>query len=165
MPLTDLTCRKAKPSSKLYKLSDMNGLQLWVFPEPRATRMWRFAYRFRGKQKLLALGKYPDVSLLEARAKRDEAKALLAQGSDPCHRKRMERIEREYPGDSFEAVSGEYVQKLRREGRAETTVEKIEWMLGLPRVRNGNCDWSVSRSALKLGARIRPTPSVQNDGT
>jgi integrase len=129
MPLTDLTCRKAKPAPKLYKLSDMNGLQLWVFPPPRGSRMWRFAYRFRGKQKLLAIGKYPEVSLLEARTKRAQANALLAQGTDPCHRKRMERIEREYPGDSFEVVASEYVEKLRREGRAETTLEKIEWLL------------------------------------
>ncbi|MGQ0742632.1 MAG: tyrosine-type recombinase/integrase, partial [Alphaproteobacteria bacterium] len=133
MPLTDLTCRKAKPAPKLYKLSDMNGLQLWVFPAPRGSRLWRFAYRFHGKQKLLALGKYPDVSLSEARRKRDEAKALLAQGGDPCHRKRLQRIEREYPGDSFEIVAQEYVEKLRREGRADATLEKIEWMLGFAR--------------------------------
>ena len=130
MPLTDLICRKTKSATKLRKLSDMGGLQLWIFPEPRGTRMWRFAYRFRGKQKLLALGKYPDISLLEARMKRDEAKTLLVQGIDPCHRKRMERIEREYSGDSFDILSTEYVEKLRREGRADTTIEKIEWMLG-----------------------------------
>lgn len=85
MPLTDVACRKTKPGSKLRKLSDMGGLQLWVFPH--GSKMWRLAYRFGGKQKLLALGKYPDVSLLVAREERDKAKALLRQGTDPAHKK------------------------------------------------------------------------------
>jgi integrase len=127
MPLTDFKCRQAKPLPKLYKLSDMGGLQLWV--HSHGSKLWRYAYRFRGKQKLLALGRYPDVSLLTARANREGARALLLEGHDPCHRKRVARIEREMPGDSFEVVAKEYVEKLRREGRAEVTLDKIDWML------------------------------------
>ncbi len=130
MPLTDLECRRAQHKAKLYKLSDMSGLQLWVFPLPRGTKLWRFAYRFRRKQKVLALGKYPETSLIDARAEREKAKALLREGADPCHKKKLTRIEREFPSDSFEVVAKEYVEKLRREGRAPVTLEKIEWMLG-----------------------------------
>jgi hypothetical protein len=127
MPLTDFACRHSKPQPKLRKLCDMRGLQLWIFPN--GSKLWRFAYRFRGKQKLIALGRYPDTSLLAARAEREKAKELLREGHDPSHKRKLARIEREFPSDSFEVVAKEYVQKLRREGRAEVTLEKIEWML------------------------------------
>ena len=81
MPLTDAKCRSEPPQAKLKKLVDGGGLQLWV--QPSGARLWRLAYRFAGKQKLLALGVYPSVSLAKARQARDEAKRLLAQGLDP----------------------------------------------------------------------------------
>src|ERR1041385_3992379 len=87
MPLTDLACRKAKPGEKLRKLTDMNGLQLWIFPN--GSRLWRYAYRFADKQKLLAIGKYPEISLIDARAERDRARQLLKQGRDPSHAKQI----------------------------------------------------------------------------
>jgi integrase len=127
MPLTDLICRNAKAGPKLRKLSDMAGLQLWV--SPRGSKLWRFAYRFGGKQKLLALGIYPEVSLLDARAGREKAKTMLRDGKDPSHVKRLARLEQEFPGDSFESIAREYVAKLRREARAEATIEKTEWLL------------------------------------
>src|SRR5437868_2908255 len=91
MPLTDLACRKAKPSDRLKKCSDMHGLQLWIFPN--GSKLWRCAYRFGGKQKLLAFGKYPEVSLHEARQERDKARELLRQGRDPSHVKAVTRLE------------------------------------------------------------------------
>ena len=127
MALTDLKCRKTKPTDKLAKLSDMGGLQLWIFPN--GSKLWRFAYRFGGKQKSLALGRYPDTTLLKARMARDSAKLQLTEGTDPGHKRRMERLEREFPGDSFNEVAKEYVDKLRREGRAENTLIKTEWLL------------------------------------
>jgi len=105
----------------------MAGLQLWVFPH--GTKHWRFAYRFSGKQKLLALGRYPDISLLDARTEREKARSMLREGQDPSHVRRLARLEKEFPGDSFEVIAREYVAKLRREGRAENTIEKIEWLL------------------------------------
>lgn len=129
MPLTDLACRHAKPADKRWKLSDMGGLQLWIYPN--GSKLWRYAYRFRGRQKVLALGRYPDTPISAARTARDEARALLKDGTDPCHKKKLERIEREFPGDSFAEVANEYVAKLRREGRAAITLEKVEWILGL----------------------------------
>lgn len=127
MPLTDLECRKAKADSKLVKLSDMGGLQLWVYPT--GAKLWRFAYRFAGKQKSLALGRYPATTLLQARMGRDNAKVQLSEGTDPCHARRLARMEREFPGDSFEIVAQEYLAKLRREGRAQATMNKLEWLL------------------------------------
>jgi integrase len=127
MPLTDLVCRKTKPGPKLVKLSDSGGLQLWVYPN--GSKFWRVAYRFANKQKLLSIGKYPTVSLLDARFERDKAKIMLRDGGDPAHAKRIARMEREFPGDSFEIVAKEYLDKLRREGRADATMKKNEWLL------------------------------------
>ena len=61
---------------------------------------------------------------------RDNAKVLLDEGTDPSHAKRLARIEREFPGDSFEIVANEYLAKLRRENRADATMNKLEWLLG-----------------------------------
>ena len=127
MPLTDIACRNAKPKPKLWKLSDMGGLQLWIYPN--GTRTWRVAYRFGGKQKSVVVGPYPRVTLAQARAERERAKDMLAAHTDPAQVKRMERLEREFPGDSFEVVAKEYIEKLRREGRAETTLGKVKWLL------------------------------------
>ncbi len=65
MALTDAKCRAAQPRAKLQKLTDGGGLQLWV--QPSGARLWRLAYRFGGKQKVLALGVYPTISLARAR--------------------------------------------------------------------------------------------------
>src|SRR5262245_16106106 len=81
MPLTDVTIRKAKPRIKPYKLSDGGGLFLLV--QPSGSKWWRFKYRFAGKEKLLALGSYPEVDLKKARTRHSEARSLLSDGKDP----------------------------------------------------------------------------------
>ncbi len=81
MPLTDTSCKNACPSSKPTKLSDGGGLFLLV--QPTGGKLWRLAYRFDGKQKTLAFGKYPIIGLKEARRRRDLAKEQLALGVDP----------------------------------------------------------------------------------
>lgn len=98
MPLSDVKCRNARHTNKLHKLSDGGGLQLWV--QPTGSRLWRLAYRFGGKQKLLALGAYPTVSLAEARQARDAAKWLLAKGVDPLQAKK-EGKQATTPEDTF----------------------------------------------------------------
>jgi hypothetical protein len=75
MPLTDTVIRNAKPEEKAVKLSDGGGLFLLI--QPSGTKLWRLAYRFAGKQKLLAFGVYPTISLLDARAQRDAARKIL----------------------------------------------------------------------------------------
>lgn len=83
----------ARPKEKPYKLSDGGGLYLLV--NPNGSRYWRMKYRVSGKEKLLALGVYPEVTLADARAKRDEAKRGIAGGIDPNEAKREEKIARE----------------------------------------------------------------------
>ena len=86
MKLTDAKLRALKPTGKTQKISDGGGL--YIHLSPAGGKLWRFFYRFGGKQKTLALGKYPDVSLVEARKRRDEARELLGQGIDPGEKKK-----------------------------------------------------------------------------
>ena len=81
MPLTDTAIKNAKPSAKPLKLFDGGGLFLLV--TPNGGRWWRLKYRFGGKEKLLSLGTYPEVSLKDAREKCDDYRKQLAAKSDP----------------------------------------------------------------------------------
>ncbi|MHB1143795.1 MAG: EAL domain-containing protein [Thiobacillus sp.] len=81
-PLTGSRIRQAKPAAKPVKLADGGGMYLLLRPD--GSRYWRLDYRFDGKRKTLALGVYPEVSLVEARRRRNTAKALLAEGQDPA---------------------------------------------------------------------------------
>lgn len=81
MKLTARQISTAKHQDKPYKLSDGGGMYLLV--NPNGSRYWRLKYRYAGKEKLLALGVYPDVTLADARNKRNEAKRVLAAGADP----------------------------------------------------------------------------------
>ena len=129
--LTDSVIRAAKPKTgHTVKLSDGGGLQLWV--QPSGSKLWNLAYRFAGKQRKLAIGSYPGIGLREARAKREEAKKLLASGFDPSQQKRLVKLASEsQKADTFEAISREVLEKKRREGKSETTVSKAEWLFGL----------------------------------
>lgn len=79
--LTELQCRKAAPADKAYKLTDEKGLHLYV--TPTGFKSWRYKYRFDGKEKRLTFGPWPEVSLREARGRRDEAGRLLREAIDP----------------------------------------------------------------------------------
>lgn len=127
MPLTDMQCRNARPGQRLKKLSDGGGLQLWI--QPTGSRQWRLAYRFGGKQRLLALGPYPLLPLADARKHRDEAKRLLSDGIDPSEAKREAKRTQAQAGDTFRSIAEEYVSKLTKEGRAQATLTKLEWLL------------------------------------
>jgi integrase len=124
MPLSDLKCRNAKSGPKLQKLSDGGGLQLWV--KPTGGRLWRLAYRFDGRQKLLALGSYPTVSLADARLARDEAKRLLEAGYDPATHKKEEA---EAQTNTFRTIAEEYISRVAQQGRSDATIEKTKWLL------------------------------------
>jgi integrase len=101
--MQDIEARKAKPKDKPYKLADERGLYLLV--TPTGGKLWRFDYRFEGKRKTLAFGGYPDVSLADAREKRDEARKLLAQEIDPSAKRKAEKTA---SADTFEAVTREW---------------------------------------------------------
>ena len=130
MALTDTAIRAAKPKDAPYKLSDGGGLFLAV--NPTGSRLWRLKYRLAGKEKLLAIGAYPVVSLAQARKQRDDAKELLSRGGDPSQAKQdAKRASEESAGNTFKVIAQEYVSKLRREGRAAATLTKTEWLLDL----------------------------------
>ena len=123
--LKDVAVRNAKPSGKPRKLSDGGGLHVLI--QPTGSKLWRLAYRFAGKQKTLALGVYPAVSLEEARRLRDEAKKLLARSSDPSVQRKADK--QAGKDNSFRAVAEEVTAKLGREGRAQATLAKKRWLL------------------------------------
>ena len=130
MALTDVQIRNAKPKEKLYKLSDSGGLQIWAYPD--GAKRWRLGYRFNDKQKTLALGVYPDMTMANARAARDTAKGLLASGIDPAEQRKIENITKaETSAATFDLVAQELLAKKRREGKASATMVKVEWLVGL----------------------------------
>lgn len=128
MALSALALTKAKPREKPYKLSDGHGLHLLVTPQ--GGRYWRMNYRFDGKAKTMAMGVFPLITLAEAREKREEARKLLAAGSDPCAtRKEIEAQEAFEATTGFRTVAEEWLAKREREGLGEITVAKIKWLL------------------------------------
>ncbi|MFE3919535.1 tyrosine-type recombinase/integrase [Escherichia coli] len=106
MALSDVKVRSAKPETKAYKLTDGDGMVLLV--HPNGSKYWRLRYRFGGKEKMLALGKYPEVSLADARARRDEARKLLANGVDPSENKKAVKVEQEQEAITFEVVARDW---------------------------------------------------------
>jgi integrase len=89
MALTDTEIRKAKARDKAYRMSDGGGLYLWN--TPAGGKLWRWAYDFSGKEKLMSFGRYPDVSLALARERHTEARKLLATGIDPMAQRKAEK--------------------------------------------------------------------------
>ncbi len=105
MALTDIKVRTAKPTDKQYKLIDGSGMHLLV--HPNGSKYWRLQYRYDGKQKILALGVYPEITLADARARRDEARKLLANGVDPGDKKKNDKVELE-EARTFEPLAVEW---------------------------------------------------------
>lgn len=106
LPLTDIQIKTAKPRDKEYKLSDGGGLYLLVTPP--GGKLWRLKYRFDGKQKGLAFGCYPDVSLADARQRRDDARKLIKNCIDPTEQKKQRIAEAEEMAATFKAIAVEW---------------------------------------------------------
>jgi integrase len=137
MPLTDTLIRALKPAPSPTKHSDGGGLHLLV--SPQGSKLWRLAYRCEGKQKTLALGAYPIVSLADARQKRDGAKKLLASGIDPSQQAKTDKINRlALSANTFGSVADEFLAKVEREGKADATLAKKRWLVGIARADLGN---------------------------
>ncbi len=112
MALSDLDCRHAKPQSSPYKLRDSSGLYLEV--RSSGTKIWRQRYKICGKEKLLTHGNYPAVSLVQAREKRDAARADIAGGINPNQIKREQKILAKYASaQTFELVAREWLQEYK----------------------------------------------------
>lgn len=122
MALSDTTVRQARITGNDYTMGDTDGLALNV--TARGGKIWRFRYYWAGVQKRMSLGSYPQISLKEARARRDEARALVAQGINPYeHRKQQRRAVRFAAEHTFEAVFNQWVEFRRlslKEGRQST---------------------------------------------
>lgn len=128
MPLTDIQVRNATPEGKPRKLSDGEGLYLYV--SVTGAKSWRFDYSYFGKRKTLTLGPYPRVSLADARNQRDHAKRKLTEGLDPSLAKKREQLAtKAAAGNTFGLIADEFIDKLTRDRRAEPTIAKNTWML------------------------------------
>ena len=128
MPLTDVKVRNAKPADKSLRLWDRDGLYLEV--SPAGGKLWRFKYRYDGKEKLLALGKWDAVSLGDAREKCAAARKLLGAGTDPSVARQAEKRLRKLAAEnSFEAIAREWYEKqsgIWTPGHAADVLRRLE---------------------------------------
>lgn len=112
MPLSNTAILNAKPTDKLYAMTDERGLCIQI--QPSGGKWWRFRYRFEGKAKMLSFGVYPDVGLKEAREKREEARKLLAAGVDPGENRKAKKASRiEANSNSFEVLAREWLESRK----------------------------------------------------
>lgn len=136
MSLTDTAIRNAKPgvtptgsvTTKPYKMGDAAGLYLEVAPS--GGKWWRFKYRFEGKEKRVSLGVYPDVSLKDARQRRDDARKLVAAGVDPGENRKAQKLARaDQAANSFEVVAREWFGKYEpnwTDGHSSKIIARLE---------------------------------------
>lgn len=133
MALTDVAIRNAKPGAKAVKLADGGGMFLLV--TPAGGKLWRLKFRVDGREKLLAIGAYPEIGLGEARRRREEARELIALGKDPSREKQRDKVRaRIQAADTFRAICDEYCAKRRRDGAkgwAPATAIRSEYLLSL----------------------------------
>lgn len=128
MPLTDTACRNAKIKDKSKPIKLFDGRGLFLLCTPSGGKLWRFKYRFEGKEKLLSLGTYPDISLADARELREAARKLLAKGTDPGAARKEERLKAEEEALTFEAVARQWHEKKRpvwTQGTADRILRRL----------------------------------------
>ena len=114
MALTELEIRYLKPKDKVYRVSDGDGLAIEV--STSGGKHWRWRYYYQGKAQMLALGKYPILTLAEARKKRDEAKALLAAGKHLTREKKIQKLRKAHEGaNTFEKIARRWLE-MKEEG-------------------------------------------------
>jgi integrase len=133
MALTDVAIRNAKPGAKPTKLADGGGMFLLI--TPAGGKLWRLKFRIEGREKLLAIGAYPEIGLGEARRRREEARELIALGKDPSREKQRDKVRaRIQAADTFAAICTEYCDKRKRDGAkgwAPATAIRSEYLLSL----------------------------------
>ena len=123
MALTDIAIRSAKAKGKPYKLSDSGGL--FILIATTGGKLWRYSYRFDGKQKTLALGSYPDTGLKEARERHAAARKILAAGVDPNENRKNETAAKKLSAaNSFELVARQWWQSYMK-SKADSHKEKV----------------------------------------
>ncbi|RCS29828.1 DUF4102 domain-containing protein [Rhodanobacter denitrificans] len=121
--LTDVKIRALKPRANIYRVADANGLCLEV--RPSGSKLWRYRYRYAGKASMLPLGEYPTISLAEARAGRDKARALVKGGGNPADAVRVARAAKlESASNTFAAIATELLAKRTKEGMGAGSVAR-----------------------------------------
>lgn len=148
-PLTDVAIKNAKPRDKSYRLHDTGGLYVEVFPN--GSKLWRWKYRFQGKEKRLALGTYgaldSSVGLKAARDARDEARLMLKRGDDPsASRKRLKVVEQIEAASTFEAVANDWFERMMSD-RAESHRVKVK-----ARLENDLLPWLGKKAVTDITA-------------
>ena len=137
MALSDASVRGAKPRATQFKLFDEGGLFLIV--RPSGGKLWRLKYRHLGKEQQLSVGVFPDVSLKEARKRRDAAREQIANGLNPSfERKRAAVAALVGAANTFKAVADEFIAKREQEGVKGITADKARWLLALLEPALGN---------------------------
>jgi hypothetical protein len=151
--LTQLQITSAKPKAKPYNLSDGQGLVLAI--QATGSKLWRFRYRYGGLQKTLHLGRWPIVSLADAREKCREARKAIAAGLDPALEKKRAKVAAQFAvATTFKEVALEWTAKCEREGRADVTLDKIRWLpTRLPQSSSMNTMRSIVSFAPATSAR------------
>jgi integrase len=127
MPLSDVAVKNAKSKKEEYGMFDGGGLYLLVTPS--GGKLWRLKYRIEGKGKLLALGAYPEVSLADARQRREDARRLLANGADPGAVKKAQKQAKTEETETFELIAREWHTKFKQqwsECHTKTTLSRLE---------------------------------------
>jgi hypothetical protein len=136
MPLTNTAIRNVKPKNKPFKLSDGGGLFLLV--QPNGSKWWRYKYRYAGREKLLAIGAYPDVSLSDAREAHYQARKTLKAGNDPSEaKKEAKRLVAIKADNNFEAIAREWHEQHLHEWAphyARDVINRLETHL-FPKLR------------------------------
>lgn len=128
MALSDMQVRSLKPTDKVYKVTDERGLYLEI--SPSGSKLWRYKYLYMGKDKRIALGRYPEVGLAEARRKRTDARESLDNGIDPLANRKREKLIAIYKAaNTFGEMAKEYLEKMVGDQRAESTISKAHWLL------------------------------------
>lgn len=169
MGLTAVAIKAAKGGAKQYKLADSDGLYLLV--KPSGGRYWRINYRFRGFHRTLAFGAWPEVALIDARQKRDEARREIARGIDPGEKLKLDRIAAKIAAAiTFRSVAEEWLTKTQKEGLSAITLKKIGcfWLLPLkslvigqsPKSRRMNC-WGSCGKLKGVGVMCPPSASAR----
>lgn len=126
----------AHPSERDRKLWDEKGL--YLLAAASGSKRWHFKYRFLGSEKKLSFGAYPEVSLKAARTKRDEARAMLAEDTDPSRVRQAKKLAAKVEAaNTFGAIAREFIDREKAKGRADTTIAKSEWFLSLLAPRLG----------------------------
>jgi len=124
--LTEVQVKNTKPTDAPYKISDGGGMYLLV--NPTGGKYWHLAYRYNNKQKLLALGVYPEVTLAKARKAREKARKLIKDGIDPSEEKKAaKKLADLQSATTFEAIAREWLDKQTH--LAEVTQNKSKWLL------------------------------------